>query len=102
MKTFITRAEYMANSLALHHAYYSQFVSDALKNAVGECIGVARIKASTDSYLNDIPLHEWDAIKGLVFAHCAAQLKKVDPCGVSLGSAVCIAKAAAQMIKEEQ
>ena len=45
---------------ALHRKYYAQFVNQSTINAVVRQIGKANLLASTDEYLNDIPLKLWD------------------------------------------
>lgn len=58
----ITRQQYMDNSKELHHAYWLQFATPETFSLVRSSIGVDRIKASTDPYMNDIPLARWDAL----------------------------------------
>jgi hypothetical protein len=98
------RAAYMANECT-HAEYYAQFVTEGLMNAVGSAIGVARIKASTDEHLNDIPLQQWDNLQGLVKAYCGSALADSNAStsggvrSLSLSDCVCVAKAAAHAIK---
>jgi hypothetical protein len=50
-----TRADYMAARVDFW-AYWEQFITPEVQRAVILGIGADRIKASTDPYLNDIPL----------------------------------------------
>lgn len=91
-----TRQDYMANRCS-HREYYAQFVTEGLRDVVQSMIGIDRIKASTDQSFNDIPLAKWDRIP--MPLGTSEKLKKCDDyltkCGI-----VCIAKEAAQQIKE--
>jgi hypothetical protein len=68
----ITRAQYMERSgevfraggdtMAVHRAYYAQYVNEHTIDYVVRCIGGERLLASTDPHLNDIPLREWDGL----------------------------------------
>ncbi|MCD6056520.1 MAG: hypothetical protein K0Q89_50 [Thermomicrobiales bacterium] len=70
----ITRAQYMERSgevfraggdtMAVHREYYAQFVNDQTISHVVRSVGAARLLASTDPHLNDIPLQQWDALCG--------------------------------------
>lgn len=93
----ITRQEYMQDSTNLHHDYYSQFVTPCIKQRVERTIGIDRIKASTAEHFNDIPLAEWSAMYPIYSVKLSKQLGECS----SISTAVCIAKAAARMIKEE-
>ncbi|RWP84719.1 MAG: hypothetical protein EOR11_19865 [Mesorhizobium sp.] len=112
----ITRKEYMADSTALHHAYYMQFATPATKRLVLSYIGKDRILASTDEHLNDITLAMWDRINESVRLSCNTKLLRAAeittyanegadyppnqyPWSVSTGT--CIAKAVAKTIKAE-
>lgn len=61
MKTtkLITRAEYMNNSRELHHAYYSQFVTESTKQFILRSLKVEKIKEALnngDEHLNRIKI----------------------------------------------
>lgn len=56
----ITRAQYIADSREIHHAYFYQFATPVLQRAVVQCIGLDMIQASTDKSFNDIPMERWD------------------------------------------
>ena len=99
-KLIETCKQYMAHEVD-HHAYYSQF-DRPLVDLVGRVIGVDRIKASVDPHFNDIPLHRWDALHGLILQAQGARIGQANGTGgVSLSDTVCTAKAAARIIREE-
>jgi hypothetical protein len=75
-----------------HREYYAQFVDEWTKAHVLRGIGIDALLASTDPYLNDIPLDEWDAL--FVADRWASPL--------SLGWVVCVAKEAARQLIEEE
>jgi len=96
----ITRQQYMDNE-ATHEAYYEQFVTPEIYDEVKTKIGEALIKASTDEHFNDIPLGRWDRL-GMQSVNSTRLHEAVKATGdfVSLAVLVCVAKAAARMIKE--
>lgn len=93
----ITRKEYMADSSRLHQPYYKQFLTYQMIAYVGNSIGLDRIKASTDEHFNDIELREWDKLSAIL--PMTFDLRKQAGEDASLGTQVCIAKAAAQVIR---
>jgi hypothetical protein len=108
----MTRSEYMANSQqpGAFRAYHAQFVTPEVTQAVLRSIGLARILASKDPHLNDIPLHLWDRIIGFrdtmragtsldTTLGCAAALRAAGDFP-SCGVLVCIMKEAARQIQE--
>lgn len=105
MATLITRAEYMADSSNLHHAYYLQFATRATFAIVLARIGRSAIAESTDPHMNDIPLCRWDALNESIRSSIRQRVKgqaEGYPAGRfswSLSDAVCIAKAVAREIK---
>jgi hypothetical protein len=106
MKTLITRSQYTnalpkygtEESLAHHRAYYAQFVTEETKEIVRRYIGEDKIRASKDRHFNDIPLAKWDALAcgGLPRAIAFKDVGDFS----SLAGEVCIAKEAAQQIRE--
>lgn len=97
---------------AAHNHYYGQFASVAVRVLVTRAIGFDRIKASADPHFNDIPLHEWDALVPFMKDLCLSRMAdangalSVDVFGRrsvlwSISDGVCIAKAAARLIKAE-
>lgn len=99
MKTIYTRAQYMANEVT-HDEYYSQFVDPGVLFLVAARIGIDRIKASTNEHFNDIPLPKWDAMKEVILSLTLKSRKDAGE-GNSLCACVCIAKAAARILKSK-
>jgi hypothetical protein len=104
MEKVITYKEYMADSGKLFWTYYLQFATPLTFKLVEDRIGLDVLMASTDEYLNDIPLRKWDALNAAVreSADKAAlrQAQGVEPPKYhwSLSDGVCIAKAVARAI----
>ena len=116
----LTLAWYMEDSSARHRPYFAQFVDSYVIDVVKTQIGVNDIVNSKDKWFNDIPLQRWDALYGLqsqrgysntnpirgplgyYFARTDNH-KKITSTGgiVSLSTVVCIAKEAANQIKEQ-
>lgn len=103
MTAIFTRADYMKasreESPAAHRRYYAQFVNAHTIAHVVARIGAAKLRASTDEHLNDIPLAHWDALAGNL---PLAQSLKIAGDYLTLGNAVCIAKEAARQWLESQ
>ena len=100
----MTRNEYMdANSVdgeKAHREYYSQFVSESVKQRVLARIGKDKLIRSTDQrYFNDISLHIWDMLMVPV-PYSIAQKLRAQGDYPTLCSAVCILKEAARQIVE--
>lgn len=93
----ITHADYMKDNSNLHHTYFSQFVTDSVKKRVERTIGLDRIKASTGKHFNDIPLAMWYAMYPIYSGELLEQLGEWN----TISTTVCVAKAAARIIKEE-
>lgn len=93
----ITRKQYMDND-ATHDQYYSQFVDHDTKQYVKSSIGLDKILASNDEHFNDIPLKRWDCC--CVSIEAIEMLKAAGDTWSQSGR-VCIAKAAARIIKGE-
>lgn len=93
-----TRKDYLGNKCS-HHQYHVQFVTPSLQSAVKERIGLERILNSGDPHLNDIPLVEWDQFLPLIRAQfeVTTRMKEAGDF-LTLAGAVCIAKAAARQI----
>jgi len=102
-----TRKQYLAGECS-HNEYYAQFVTSAVIETVKRHIGEDKIAASTDEYFNDIPLHQWDMLERAMRHTMDEKAFKALACPEapsgqiywSLCDAVCIAKQAARMIKE--
>lgn len=89
--------EYVKDAATLHRKYYAQFVTEFTRRQVEMTIGVDDIKASTAKYMNDIPIQRWQHLAGMLhLARKPKELGEVD----SLAVRVCVAKEAAQQIKE--
>jgi len=80
--------------------YYDQFVTKGVTELVSRHIKEERITASTEHSFNDIPLREWDALKDNVNPLVGNKFYEVNSCGLALGDCVCIAKRAAELIRE--
>jgi hypothetical protein len=115
MEKTMTRKEYMENSPDLHHKYYLQFAKPSAYSLVLRTIGKEAILASKDKHLNDIPLNKWDSLSGFVFRGSemvvkpryipdfidGKKLKEAEE-GYSCSTGVCILKAVAKEIKNNQ
>ena len=98
----ITRAQYMNDprvaqgreaAFAAHREYYAQFVGPQTIQQVVSVIGVEALRASTDPWFNDIPLHRWDAL--------CLDVRLARPFGdagdyATIAGLVCVAKEAAR------
>lgn len=97
-----SREDYMAKRCT-HREYYGQFVTPAIKQMVISRFGIPTLLRSTDKHLNDIPLHQWDALAG-------CRMRGSELIGTptpriedgSLSSTVCTFKEAAKQIIEEE
>lgn len=97
-----TRKQYMAGECT-HEQYYGQFVTPAVIQTVLQKIDEAQIKRSTDPAFNDIPLYKWDWLHSHIGTLVGRALMEANGgIGYSLSDTVCVAKAAARMIKEEE
>lgn len=99
-----TRTDYL-NGRCTHHEYYSQFVTQAVKDLVTEHIGGADFlskKLVEDPNLNNIPLDIWDQVvtnhRWVGGINEQGNGKKI----YSLSNGVCVLKTAARMIVEEK
>lgn len=91
-----TRTQYLDRECS-HREYYAQFVTDRSKRIVQSCIGIEKLKNSTDEYFNDIPLKTWDVLP------IAYNRQAMESCGdyLTLAGHVCIMKEAARQVLEE-
>lgn len=95
-----TRSDYI-DGKCTHQEYYSQFVTEESKRLVIRFIGSKDFlsqKYEADNNLNNIPLHQWDAI-ALYYKHIGA----IDENGTGVkiyyrSNAICVLKTAAMMI----
>ena len=103
----ITKTDYVNNS-DLHDEYYGQFVNNSILLCVKRGIGEERIKKSKDHHFNDIPLRGWDGldwiVKDLVDKRLLKAVQEMPETEKyflwSPNWSVCVAKAAARMIKD--
>lgn len=96
-----TRKDYMSGEVS-HGEYYAQFITKEVKRLVKSRIKSKRIMQSKNDFFNDIPLVEWDALSPSIRQYVGYALGVANGTGgVSLSDCVCVAKAAARMIKEE-
>lgn len=104
----VTRAERLDYKCS-HEEWWQQFVTEGTIRYVRDSIGLARIVASIDEHMNDIPLSNWDRLsiaqnfdrmdtKAWKEAHGIPRDNPRFPW--SLSDTVCIAKCAARMIQE--
>jgi hypothetical protein len=106
--TIITRKQYLNNEVTPQQ-YYGQpaFQTPEVKAAVLNAIGLDNILNSTDEYFNDIPINLWDRLNIPIIRLVGAAIKEAnqpgpgEATGISLSDTLCIAKQAAQIIKEE-
>lgn len=93
------RKDYMTGVIAFND-YYGQFVTDYIRNVVEQRFGLERLKRAftQDSYLNTIPLREWDALR--LITQQVDTLKALKAAGDfwSYGVHVCIVKQAAKQL----
>ena len=107
----MTREEYMTRErvegYSAHRAYYAQFVTPELIDAVVDRVGRDAILQATDKYLNEVPLARWGALERLARRYSKTKLLgqtqgyRHGKYSWSVLYAVCIAKEAARMFRDE-
>lgn len=103
-----TRNDYM-NKKCTHSEYYSQFVTQGMKNMVKSRFTLERLQNSKKEYFNDnTQLREWDALNDLTRSMLDKVLWKSLECPYtengylwSLNCNICILKEAARILVEE-
>ena len=98
----IPRKSYI-DGVVSHDDYYSQpaFCTPEVKSLVARAIGLKRILDSVDPHFNDISLVKWDVLHPAVTFLVGNALREANgTAGISLSDTVCVAKAAARIIKE--
>ena len=96
-----TREQYM-NKEVSHQEYYAQFVTPNVMHFVRNAIGEGPIRDSQDPHFNDIPLERWDKLHPYILSLVGWKISKANGrVGVALCDTVCVAKAAAEMIRDE-
>jgi hypothetical protein len=101
----ITRKDYMNDSSALHHRYYSQFVNGSTLQFVKDRIGMRKLKASKCEHLNDVAKHSRGGAGNWVWDYSPINMELAVKLGeVSAGyipsdcTRTCVGKAAARML----
>lgn len=96
----ITRKDYLADSKNLHHKYYLQFQTDAIRSLVKSSFGPEELAGSTDPHFNDLRLERWDDLARYSYPYLPH--KRIVEAGdfYSLSFGVCLLKAIARDIKE--
>ena len=96
----IKRSEYLKGNVDFQ-TYYSQFVTPEILSLVIRRIGLGAINHSTDMYFCNIPLVKWDNLHPAIILLIGDKIKEANNTGgISLSDTICIAKAAASIIKE--
>ena len=98
----IPRKSYINGDVS-HENYYGQpaFCTPEVKALVARAIGLKRILESAEPFFNDIPLRRWDDLHPAVVLLVGNAIREANgTAGISLSDTVCIAKAAAWLIKE--
>lgn len=101
----ITREQYMADSAALHFAYFSQFVTPQTLAFVKSAIGLDNLRKAKDpEHLNGVPGVEWSA-DGMhwVWDRSPVNAQRLAVCGEinSANVRTCVGKAAAKQLLSE-
>ena len=99
----IPRSAYLHDTKVRHDDYYGQpaFCTPEVKSYVAKAIGIERILASPDPHFSDIPLERWDALHPAIVIMVGRAIREANGNGgIALSDTVCIAKAAARLIKE--
>jgi hypothetical protein len=94
----ITRKQYLDRENT-HREYYSQFVTEGVKNHVRR-LGIDNLKAGKDDHFNNIPLNLWDSLMPIVPFEIGSVFKKCGDYPTKAGI-VCILKEAAQQLVEK-
>lgn len=97
----ISTEEQKAIGTARHRAFYARCVSPADLEAVRRNIGMARLLASRDPNLNDIPVARWDGIAAPLQSQHRARLKALGDF-YSMAGGLCILKEAARQLIEAE
>ena len=98
MNTTITRQQYL-NKEATHREYYSQFVTEGVKQRVKSAFKMKDLIEGKTQHFNNIPLSWWDRLIPVLPFEINSKLQK---CGdyATLAGVVCILKEAAMQIVE--
>lgn len=94
-----TRQDYL-DGKCTHREYYSQFVTNGIKNSVLSSFG-DELFSSKDEHFNDIKLTRWDMLANYaVRGNGVSEKMKERGDYLTLAGSVCILKEAAKQIKE--
>lgn len=97
----ITYQEYKQDSNNLHDAYYEQFVTEEIIRLVRRRFSTNTLKKAGDSF-NGIDIRRWDALAVAIDTKDMRDRVKAVGGWWSLADRVCILKAAAKRVVEEQ
>ncbi len=105
--TIITRKDYMDNSSELHHAYYAQFVTEATKQFVLNSIGMDKLLASKDGWLNDIKVPRYEGGRRWLWDNSPVNTQLAIKAGECVANptdscCTCVGKAAARILLTEE
>jgi len=96
----ITRKQYLDKENT-HREYYSQFVTQGVKNRVLQRFDMETLKAGKDEHFNNTPLQAWDNLLSPVPFEIAGKMRECGDYPTMAGS-VCILKEAALQLVEAQ
>lgn len=101
-----TRCDYVFNNKCSHDQYYSQFVTESVKQLVLSRWSKNTLKKAyaENQHFNSIPLVKWDAMADILKCHHSTMrllAKANESSGTSLSDRVCVLKQAAKMIVME-
>lgn len=111
MKIKYTRKQFIINKECDHRTYWSQFVTEGVKELVLQCIPKEELMASVDPHFNDIPLEKWDRMHAWVPQYVKEAIAESNatmydapgtPGGYSLSDMTCLLKEAARQIVERE
>ena len=93
-----TRKDYLKGKCT-HREYYAQFVDEPLRHYVQLSVGFDVICNSTEPAFADVPLYRWERTVESCNRHASYRLTEAGDFQ-SMATGVCIAKEAAQQIKD--
>lgn len=106
-----TRRQYIITKECDHRTYWSQFVTEWVKELVLQHIPKEELMASVDPHFNDIPLQRWDRMHSGVPGYIKQAISESNatmydtpgtPGGYSLSDMTCLLKEAARQIVEKE
>lgn len=110
MKIKYTRKQFIINKECDHRTYWSQFVTEGVKELVLRHIPKDKLMAAEYPHFNDIPLQRWDRmhvgvpqyVKNAICDSNASMYPPGTEGGYSLSDMVCVLKEAARQIVERE